>query len=72
MKMQGCVHFKHRYLINGRMLEVCASAGTANWHRYRWKVKAHIDRAQKEQVAPGTQDWARFGCALNSAISVVY
>jgi hypothetical protein len=72
MKIQGCVHFKHRYLIDDQMPEVCASAGTANWYRYRWKVKAHIDRAQKEQVAPETQDWARFGCALNSAISVVY
>ena len=54
------------------MAEVCAPAGIANWYRFRWKGKAYIHRVQKEQVAPETQDWARFDCALNCALSTVY
>jgi hypothetical protein len=54
------------------MLEVCSPAGTANWYRFRWKAKADIDRVQKERVAPEIQDWARFDCALDSALSIVY
>ena len=54
------------------MPEVCVPAGTANWYRFRWRVKACIDRVQKEQVALETQDWAKFDCALDSALSTVY
>ena len=56
----------------GVSLIKAALAGTANWYRFRWKVKACIDRVQKEQAALETQDWARFDCALDSALSTVY
>ena len=57
--------------IKGQMPEVCAPAGTASWYRFRWKVKACIGRVQKELVAPETQDWARFDCALDSVVSTI-
>ena len=53
-------------------VEVCDPAGSANWNRFCWKVKACIDRVQKEQAAPETQDWARFDRALDSALSTVH
>ena len=43
-------------LIKNRMPEVCSPPGIASWYRFRWKVKVYIDRVQKEQVAPETQD----------------
>ena len=54
------------------MPEDCALAEIANWYRVHWKVKAYIDRVQREQVTLETQDWARFDCALDSALSTVH
>ena len=51
---------------------VCDPPGTANWYIFRSKVKAYIDKVQKEQVAPEIQDWAKFDCALDVVLSAVY